>query len=485
MASTAAESRNKNVQENNFSRRNSLSYESDENSQIESSTVITLSSVNRFEDNRGVKVIENHKNHQHFTDEDHRQLSKKMVGDAFRKQIESVDGDIAQTSEDSFFVADLGIIYRQHLRWRRALPRIEPFYAVKCNNDPRVLRMMTKLGLGFDCASKNELTTVLNLGVDPSKIIYANPCKTPSHLRYTAEETEVKLMTFDNSDELRKFKKYSPHAKLLLRIMTDDSTSLCQLSVKFGASMAATKPLLELAKELELDVVGVAFHVGSGCADPRTFTEAVKNSRQVFNQAKEIGMPEMNVLDVGGGFESEIFEPSAEVLNKALDEYFPETDGQNSLRIIAEPGRYYVASAFSLATHVIGRRWVDKEACRAMVYLNDGVYGNLNCIMFDHQHPIPKVLSCNGDGQRQFLYGADDMNCQGKYVMSFWGPTCDGLDCITTSGKLPVPIDVGDWIYFDNVGAYTLSAASAFNGFDTDKADVVYVCSDFRPKEFF
>lgn len=478
MASTATERQQ--YVENSFSRRNSLSYESDDSHE---SSVITLASVNRFEDEKGYKVVENHNYYHHFSEEEYHQLSRKMIGDAFRKRIESIDLDTCQTgSEDSFFVADLGVIYRQHLRWTKVLPRVEPFYAVKCNNDRRVLGMMAKLGMGFDCASKNELSTILNLGVDPSKVIYANPCKTPSYLRYVAEQTEVKLMTFDNADELYKCKRFFPNAHLLLRIMTDDSTSLCQLSVKFGASMDATKPLLQLAKELELNVVGVAFHVGSGCADPNTFTDSIKNARQIFDQAKELGMPEMHVLDVGGGFESETFEASAKVLNQALEDYFPDPGNNSGLRIIAEPGRYYVATAFSLATNVIGRRWVDQDACRAMVYINDGVYGNLNCIMYDHQHPVPKVLAYNGD-DRQFLYGADDMNCHGKYEMSFWGPTCDGLDCITTSCEMPVAVDVGDWIYFDTVGAYTLCAASSFNGFDTHKTDVVYVCSDFRTRD--
>lgn len=70
--------------------------------------------------------------------------------------------------------------------------------AVKCNPDLQVLRLMSELGLGFDCASKNEIETVLKLGVDPSRIIYAQPCKTKSYVRYAAN-AGVKQMTFDLS----------------------------------------------------------------------------------------------------------------------------------------------------------------------------------------------------------------------------------------------------------------------------------------------
>ncbi len=136
-------------------------------------------------------------------------------------------------------------------------------------------------------------------------------------------------MTFDNSDELYKIKALFPEAELFLRILTDDSSSLCRLSLKFGASMDSTKGLLELAKELDLNVVGVSFHVGSGASDPQCFAKAVQDSHTVFDQAAEIGF-DLKTLDVGGGFSGDTFEEMASVLSEALDEHFP-----SSVRIIS------------------------------------------------------------------------------------------------------------------------------------------------------
>ncbi|KAK3060614.1 Ornithine decarboxylase, partial [Teratosphaeriaceae sp. CCFEE 6253] len=115
-----------------------------------------------------------------------------------------------------------------------------------------------------------EIEQVLKIGVDPSRIIYAQPCKTKSYLRYTAKQG-VKQMTFDNTDELYKVKELCPEAELYLRILTDDSASLCRLSQKFGASMDNSLELLELAKMLDLKIAGVAFHVGSGATDSAAF----------------------------------------------------------------------------------------------------------------------------------------------------------------------------------------------------------------------
>lgn len=326
---------------------------------------------------------------------------------------------------------------------------------------------MAELGNGFDCASKAEIEQVLNMGVDPSRIIYAQPCKTKSHIRYSAKHG-VKQMTFDNADELYKIKHFFPDAELFLRILTDDSKSLCRLSTKFGASVTIAPSLLDLASELGLNIVGVSFHIGSGAGDPEAFTKAVQDARLVFDQASTVGF-DMKTLDVGGGFEGETFEKFAGVLSEALDIYFPP-----HVRVIAEPGRYYVSSAFTLATNIIARRDIEDPATKAlsyMLYINDGVYGNFSNIMFDHAHPVAQMLTGEDRNVGGFVEAEDCVE------YSIWGPTCDSIDKITDSIFLPGILDVGDWLYFENMGAYTKCSATRFNGF-TDKHEVIYMSSE-------
>jgi ornithine decarboxylase len=332
---------------------------------------------------------------------------------------------------------------------------------------------MAKLGNGFDCASKAEIDLALKTGIDPSRIIYAQPCKTKSYIRYAAQKG-VKQMTFDNADELYKIKADFPNAELYLRILTDDSTSLCRLSMKFGASLDVARPLLDLAKKLELKIVGVSFHVGSGAEDPKAYLRAVQDARFVFDQAAEVGY-ELHTLDVGGGFCDETFEKFAAILGQAVDDYFPA-----HVRIIAEPGRYYVAGAFTLAANVIARRdvrdSVDASHDAYMLYLNDGVYGNFSNIIFDHQHPVAQILTCADDS------GQSDASATGSSPVdgteySIWGPTCDGIDVISERITLPGLVDVGDWLYFESMGAYTRCSATCFNGFP-DKHDVIYISTE-------
>ncbi|KAG4087243.1 pyridoxal-dependent decarboxylase [Neocallimastix lanati (nom. inval.)] len=386
------------------------------------------------------------------------------VQEVIRKQIHEHHDE----EEDPFLVCDIGQVVRQHIKWINSLPRIEPFYAVKCNGDPMLLKTLVTMGTGFDCASKGEISRMLSYGIPPNKIIYANPCKQISHIRFAAEKG-VEMMTFDNMDELNKVKKYHPNAKMVLRVLTDDSHSLCKFGIKFGASPSAARELLEKARELGINVIGVSFHVGSGCFNAVAFRDAVLVARNVFDIGKELGF-DFTLLDVGGGFpgsdsENISFDGVCEVLRTAIDENFP-----SNVRVIAEPGRYYAASAFTLAAQIIARRVVKRDGSddglaslndhpSFMYYINEGVYASFNSLMFDHQLAHPRPLCKNG----QFFFD-EGMSNETEFNCSVWGPTCDSLDCLTKSASLP-ELNIGDWLYFDEMGAYTISAASEFNGF--------------------
>jgi ornithine decarboxylase len=329
------------------------------------------------------------------------------------------------------------------------------------------------LGANFDCASNGEISQVLGIGgIDPSRIIFANPCKAVSFIR-NAAKAGVEMMTFDNADELHKIARVHPRAKLVIRILTDDSKSLCQLGLKFGAPIDCVRDLLAKARELNLNVIGCSFHVGSGCYDVSVYEDAIRRSRDVFQMGKEVGY-NFHLLDIGGGFEDATFEHAASILRESINHYFPD---RNGMRIIAEPGRFYVNRAFSLATNIIARRAPidppapsddDDDLPKVMYYINEGVYGAFNCILFDHQHVTPYVLSMNDSF---YISPSEPI-----HTASVWGPTCDSIDCVNPATKLPSGLQVGDWLGFRAVGAYTICAASQFNGFQ--RSNVIYTTGD-------
>ncbi|GJP75851.1 hypothetical protein CLOP_g6253 [Closterium sp. NIES-67] len=323
-----------------------------------------------------------------------------------------IDGEIQRLIremrlEDPFYVMDIGEIVRLFTGWTAAFPRVQPFYAVKCNPSPLLVSVLAALGAGFDCASKAEISQVLSMGVSPDSIIFANPCKMPSHITF-ASEMGVRATTFDSESELVKVHALNPSAVLLLRLQANDSTARCNLGVKYGALMHEVPSLLAVASRLKLHVVGVSFHVGSGAADPAAFTRAIAAARQVFDMAADVAraadMPVMSVLDVGGGFTAPgtgcsggmPFAAAANAINSALDRFFPEASG---VAVIAEPGRYFAETPSTLAACVFGRR-VRGE--RREYWINDGLYGSMNCALYDHAtlraHPLARASASASDG---------------------------------------------------------------------------------------
>jgi len=362
--------------------------------------------------------------------------------------------------EEPFYVVNLAHIEQQLKKWHSQLPRVQPYYAVKCNPDPMIVELLASLGANFDCASVTEIDQVLSYSVDPSRIIFANPCKAPKQIRI-AHERGVNLTTFDNSDELLKIKQHNPEAKVVLRIVTDDSHSVCRFSSKFGAQLKHVPSLLLLAQSLGLDVVGVSFHVGSGCMCAKSFSDAIINAKKVFDIAESYGIS-MTLLDLGGGFPGVdrsnggvVFSDIAAEIHRCLDEQFPESTG---VKVIAEPGRYFVAGSHTLAVQVYARRnnvqeenFDKSKEPEFLYYVTDGVYGSFNCIIYDHAEVDPILLNPHGDNEQ-------------KHTCTIFGPTCDSMDCIAKNIDLP-QLEVGDWLFFKDMGAYTTSASTEFNGF--------------------
>jgi ornithine decarboxylase len=372
-------------------------------------------------------------------------------------------------SMEPFYTIDLGKVVTQMAKFRKHLPNVQPHYAMKCNSSLALMEMISALGGSFDCASEEEFMTVMrNNLVDNIKedIIFANPTKQITHIK-KACKVGLDMVTFDDCAELRKLKEHWPNAKCVLRLRTEDSAAVCAFSTKFGARMDLVPTLLALAQELGMQMYGVSFHVGSGNSDPNAYLGAIRNARKVFDMAKDYGF-EMQLLDIGGGFPGQ--DPSAESselsfeqicahVRPELQNLFPTT------RIIAEPGRFFAASTYTLGFNIFGKRIVPHGKAEEgleehQYYANDGLYHSFNAIFFDHQHPD--------------LYPLVQDHAAPMRISTIYGPTCDSLDCILKHQRYP-EMEIGDWMFVKEFGAYTAATASAFNGFATRRHQ--FICT--------
>lgn len=319
---------------------------------------------------------------------------------------------------------------------------------MKCNPDSQVISILGDLGSGFDCASRYEIELVISQGISADRIIFASPCKKPSDIEF-AREVGVDRMTFDNEAELRKIKQLFPRSQLILRCFASDPSATYSLSSKFGAHPEESLKLLKLAKSLGLEVIGVSFHVGSGSKDPKIFEVAIKDSRRVVDAGLQLGH-EMRLVDIGGGFSTETFDMAAVTIKNALNTHFRGMP----MDFVAEPGRYFVANALTVACGIIARRDSRENPASPqgpmnhMLYLNDGIYGSFLTYLFE-PCPQPKVLRASGE-----FYPRTCSSDLANYII--WGPTCDGIDCILRDAELPGDLTCGDWVYFSNMGGMSL-----------------------------
>ncbi|KAI3888431.1 hypothetical protein MKW92_009553 [Papaver armeniacum] len=330
--------------------------------------------------------------------------------------IYSIISTTKQEVKDPFYVLDSVQIVNLMEKWNHSLPTIKPFYAVKSN---------------FDCASKIEIETVLALGVSPDRIVFANPCKSESDIIYAAT-VGVHLATFDSTDEVEKLREFHPKCGLLMRIKPpEDAGALWPLGDKYGALPEEFLSLLEAANAANLIVHGVAFHVGSGATHARAYRAAIAEAKTVFNTAANLGIKD------------------------ALRTYFPD---DQDLMLISEPGRFFAETAFTLVTNIIGKR-VRGELRE--YYISDGIYGSMNILLYDHHTPLTaKPLA--------YTSNPDNPNCAGvkTYASTVFGPTCDALDTVLRNYQLP-DLKVNDWLVWPDMGAYTSSTGTSFNGFNT------------------
>lgn len=346
------------------------------------------------------------------------------------------------------------ILRKQYMRFRKCLPEITPYYAVKANPYPGVIKTFIKLGSCFDVASAAEMKEVLRLGIEPDKIIFAHPIKTPEDIIF-ARKRKVKLIVFDNEPELYKLSKFYPGAHVLLRIKVANEGSVVELSLKFGADPEQAFFLLRKAKALGLVPAGISFHVGSQSKNVENYLQAIELSSRIFREAEENGLP-LKIMDIGGGFpiphfENEIgvnFERMAIQIRRQIKKLF-----SRNIKFIAEPGRFFVGPAGILVTQVIGRTFRNNKN---YYYLNDGIYGDFSGMVFDHCRYEFKTLR---RGQ--------------KFLSALAGPTCDSFDTLSMNVEIP-ELYVGDVVYVKNIGAYSsASASTGFNGFPPAKTILV------------
>src|SRR3989454_7083743 len=363
---------------------------------------------------------------------------------------------VAREHATHVVVIDHDAIRQNYAAFKKHLPKVEAYYAVKANAEPAIVRTLYKTGASFDVASLPEFMLVYeNIRHLPAKeqqdfiwdkIIYANPTKPKETLQ--ALDQYKPLVTYDNLTELRKIKQYAPHAGVVLRLRVPNTGSVVELSSKFGCDPGEAVDLIVEAFRIGLVVEGLSFHVGSQCTNFENFVQALNIAAAVIDESRSRGH-EIKILDIGGGFPAHYnrhvkpFSVLAKKINAEIERLFPR-----DIQILAEPGRFLVATAATAVARIIGKNVRDGKRC---YYIDDSAFHTFSGLIFDH---CQYHLSAFRKGKTE--------------ICAIFGQTCDALDTISLSEELP-ELEIEDLVYSKNIGAYSSASATWFNGFPPAK----------------
>ena len=341
------------------------------------------------------------------------------------------------------FVIDAERVRRQYRRLAAALPGVDLHYALKPLPHFSVINTLNAEGAWFDLATNGEVELVRRLGVAPERCIHTHPIKRDSDIR-TALSFGVTRFVVDNPDELRKFVKYRTRCSLLIRVSFRSPDAKVDLSRKFGCDPEAVADLYRLATEHRIEVGGLSFHTGSQNADSAMMVRAIDVCRELLKSAPLAGHA-ANTLDIGGGFPVDYMQRAMPIEEFCAPIMAALRKLPDTVRVIAEPGRYIAAPSAIAVSSVMGRALRDG---RWWYYLDDGLYSSYSGQMYDHSIFPVEALANGGE----------------RFPSVLAGPTCDSIDVIREKLELP-KLEMGDLVVGRVMGAYTWASASEFNFF--------------------
>lgn len=366
----------------------------------------------------------------------------------------------------SFMVYTPKKLQDQIQQWRTNLPWISPFYAMKSNPIAPLIQDIAANKMGFDCASKSEIQTALDLGTDPSKIVFSNSVKEERDIQFALEKG-VLLTTADTFDELKKIQRVSSDFKILWRISIKENNAeklATIFSNKFGDDLDSIEEAdvrFKQIRNMGIKIHGIHFHCGSGPDGSSNFARAIDMAKACIVIGRKHGH-HMELLNMGGGY------PSGALPKNLVADLSATRNDPLGFEVMAEPGRYMSSNTCHLGFRVLGKRVKSGKKC---YHVNDSLYHSFNCNLMDgvtFEHDKSQFYSSWENEDSRGDIKDDDL-----HDGSIFGMTCDGYDIIANNIKVP-EMEVGDWMMMGGMGSYTFGPKSLFNGMTSLERIFVY-----------
>ena len=336
-------------------------------------------------------------------------------------------------------------------------------FAVKANNDPRVLRLLIESGIShFDCASLPEIELTDRLCPSGTKSFMV-----PTRIRGAARDAQrvhgVRHFMVDHVDGVSPLANEIDMSRSVVfaRMAVHHQAAMSDLSVRFGAKPPDMPALLQSIRDAGAEAA-LAFNVGSSVTDPDAYRYAMHITRDVLTK-----LPfRVRLIDVGGGYPKSypgFTVPHLDEYFRAVTESFADLPLADNAEVLGEPGRAIAAPGMSAVVEVLLRK-------EDRLFINDGMHGVFWELRYDGHDRYPV---------RTFRDGVLLAGETAPFTVN--GPTCDSDDTLPGKVELPRDIRPGDHLEFGGIGAYSLSGRTDFNGFYSDHVVTITSEAEFPP----
>tara|TARA_R110001583_G_scaffold195522_2_gene375128 strand:+ start:41653 stop:42915 length:1263 start_codon:yes stop_codon:yes gene_type:complete len=336
--------------------------------------------------------------------------------------------------------------YRNALQGRPALV----CYAVKANSNLGVLSVFAALGAGFDIVSGGELARVIAAGGEPAKVVFSGVGKTRAEMRQ-ALEAGIRCFNVESATELDRLNDVAAQlgmfAPIALRVNPDVdpkthpyiSTGL--KSNKFGVAFDEALDLYRRAASLpNLEVSGIACHIGSQLLDPAPMAEAAAKMLGLVDQLAAEGI-RLDHIDLGGGLGIRYDDETPPAVADYLAPLLKVFEGRAE-ELCFEPGRSLVGNAGLLLTRV---EYLKPGEEKNFAIVDAAMNDLARPALYDAYHETVAVIE-------------RDQSAQSYDIV---GPICESGDFLARQRELA--IEEGDLIALLSAGAYGMTMSSNYN----------------------
>lgn len=339
-------------------------------------------------------------------------------------------------------------------RRRAEAAGIQVHYAVKANDDSRIIAAVRQAGFGVDCVSGGEVEYALQQGFAPEKIVFAGVGKTDAEI-ILALKGGIGCFNCESIPEIEVINQLAGQLGVRTRIAvrinpdidarTHKYISTGQEENKFGIAPGDFTALFRaLRAATNLDFCGIHLHVGSQITDMSVFETECRRAAEVAELFEKKGF-KVTDINLGGGLGVDYNDPDANPIPNfaawmgGIRRCLPVKEGQ---RVHIEPGRALVAQCGSLIARVV---FVKKVASQKCVILDAGMNDLIRPALYQAHHKIENLTSRGG------LLRYDVV-----------GPVCESSDF--WGGKQLLPATArGDIFAIRSAGAYGQVMAMHYN----------------------